>query len=168
MADNTTHRHPGNRGVNNEGLSWGIRRKNSTMLDATETNSPVTSNNEVELFQGSSSFMNSMFPSSNMFYSTADASVGSGLDAEGPWSWNFNSLEPVVYYPNGPFIIFSLISDSIGMGILCTKPPIGHVRTRYRFRVFHLNLLGDHCTNRGDKMRSKSSLLLAGVQTSKR
>lgn len=98
MADNTTHRHPGNQGVNNEGLPWGIRRKNSMILDATETDSPVTSNNEVELFQGSSSFMNSMFPLSNTFYSTVDASVGSGLDAEGPWSWNFDSLEPVYWY----------------------------------------------------------------------
>ena len=151
MADYTTHRHPENQYINNEGLPWGIRRKNSTMLDATETDSPVTFNNEVELFQGSSSFINPMFPSSNMFYSTADASVSSDLDT-GPWSWNFDSLEPVVYYPNGPFTIFPLISDSIVMGNLCTKPPIGHVRTRCRFRVFYLNLLGDHCINRGDKM----------------
>ena len=106
MADNTTHKCSGNQGINNEGLSRGIRRKNSTILDATETDSPVTSNNEVELFQGSSSFMNSMFPLSSAFYSTADASVGSGLDAEGPWSWNFDLLEPVVYYPNGLSLYF--------------------------------------------------------------
>ena len=106
MADNTTHRHPGNKSVNNEGLSWGIRRKNSTMLDTTETDSPVTSNNEVELFQGSSSFMNSMYPSSNTFYSTTDASVSSGIDAEGPGSWAFDSLDPVVYYPNGLSLYF--------------------------------------------------------------
>jgi hypothetical protein len=76
------------------------------MLNATETDSLVTSNNEVELFQGSSSFMNSMFPLSNTFYSTADASIGSGLNAEGPWSWNFDPLEPVVYYPNGLSLYF--------------------------------------------------------------
>ena len=106
MADNTTHKCPRNQGVNNEGTSWGIHRKNLTTLDATETDSPVTSNNEAELFQGSSSFMNSMLPLSNTSCSTADAPVGSGLDAEGPCSWNFDSLEPVVYYPNGLSLCF--------------------------------------------------------------
>ncbi|XTI92314.1 hypothetical protein V2W45_1334092 [Cenococcum geophilum] len=106
VADNATRGRPGDQGVNDEGLSWGIRRKNLTILDAAETDSLVTSNNEVELFQGSSSFMNSMFPLSNTFYSTTDALVSSGLDAEGTWIWNFDSLEPVVYCPNGLSLYF--------------------------------------------------------------